>query len=99
MNYKARVGESSVTGDLWKAWRLGWRMIFLVLEYRLGLVRRERTQWSEPVDSTTGELVAGDPRDTAQSLSALATILHGRGPQGRTDHRESESVSREDRAM
>ena len=47
MNYRARVGESSVTGSFWKAWKLGWRMIFLVLEYRFGFVARERTRWME----------------------------------------------------
>jgi glycosyltransferase involved in cell wall biosynthesis len=47
LNYRARVGESSVTGSLWKAWKLGWRMIFLVWQYRLGLVVRERTLWPD----------------------------------------------------
>lgn len=47
LNYRARVGESSVTGSFWKAWKLGWRMIFLVWEYRLGLVVRERTLWPD----------------------------------------------------
>lgn len=45
MNYCARVGESSVTGSFWKAWKLGWRMIFLVLGYRFGLHPRNRTLW------------------------------------------------------
>lgn len=46
VNYGERVGESSVTGDFWKTWKLGWRMIFLVLQYRLGFVRRERKTWN-----------------------------------------------------
>jgi glycosyltransferase involved in cell wall biosynthesis len=46
INYRSRVGESSVTGSLWKAFRLGMRMIALVWEYRLGLVRRDRTLWN-----------------------------------------------------
>lgn len=36
VNYQERIGDSSVTGDFWKTWKLGWRMIFLVWEYRLG---------------------------------------------------------------
>lgn len=36
VNYKDRVGVSAVTGDFWKAWKLGWRMIFLIWEYRIG---------------------------------------------------------------
>ena len=45
VNYRARVGESSVTGDLWKAFRLGMQMIALVLRYRLGFFRGSRTPW------------------------------------------------------
>jgi hypothetical protein len=47
INYRQRVGKSSVTGDFWKAFRLGWRMMFLVLSYRFGLTGRHRTQWNE----------------------------------------------------
>jgi glycosyltransferase involved in cell wall biosynthesis len=47
LNYCARVGESSVTGSFWKAWVLGWRMIFLVLSYRFGLYARARSRWTE----------------------------------------------------
>lgn len=35
VNYTKRVGTSSVTGDPMKAFKLGMRMIFLILEYRL----------------------------------------------------------------
>jgi len=35
INYKARIGESSVTGDFWKAFKLGLRMIWLILTFRL----------------------------------------------------------------
>jgi glycosyltransferase involved in cell wall biosynthesis len=52
MNYRPRIGESSVTGSFWKAWKLGWRMIFLVWEYRLGLVVRERIAWPDFVAAT-----------------------------------------------
>jgi glycosyltransferase involved in cell wall biosynthesis len=34
VNYKDRVGQSSVTGDLWKAFKLGIRMIVLILTFR-----------------------------------------------------------------
>jgi glycosyltransferase involved in cell wall biosynthesis len=47
VNYLPRVGSSSVTGDLWKAWVLGWQMIFLILRFRLrtfGRVRRSPLQ-------------------------------------------------------
>jgi glycosyltransferase involved in cell wall biosynthesis len=47
LNYRSRVGRSSVTGSLWKAFWLGMRMIALVLEYRFGLRRGRRTNWSQ----------------------------------------------------
>jgi hypothetical protein len=50
VNYRSRVGESSVTGDIWKAFGLGIRMIALVLEYRFGLHRRSREQWQPALD-------------------------------------------------
>ncbi|MBN9657425.1 MAG: glycosyltransferase family 2 protein [Acidobacteria bacterium] len=46
VNYRSRVGESSVTGSFWKAFKLGLRMITLVWEYRVGLVRRDRQPWT-----------------------------------------------------
>ena len=69
MNYRARVGESSVTGSFWKAWKLGWRMIFLVLEYRLGMQARIRTRWSEvPV---TPPRARQEEAPSTESLAAL----------------------------
>lgn len=50
VNYRSRVGESSVTGDVWTAFRLGIRMIALVLEYRFGLHRRSRAHWEPTLD-------------------------------------------------
>jgi hypothetical protein len=47
VNYRRRVGESSVTGDLWKAFRLGLRMITLVLSYRVGLQQAARVRWDD----------------------------------------------------
>ncbi len=35
VNYRKRVGESSVTGDKIKAFRLGMTMIFMILRYRI----------------------------------------------------------------
>lgn len=35
LNYKKRIGKSSVTGSFWKAFMLGWQMIGLVLKYRM----------------------------------------------------------------
>ena len=43
VNYKERVGVSSVTGDFHKAFKLGMRMIWLILQYRmigLGMSKR-----------------------------------------------------------
>jgi glycosyltransferase involved in cell wall biosynthesis len=45
INYLSRVGKSSVTGDLWKAFILGCRMIQLILSYRLALHGRTCAAW------------------------------------------------------
>lgn len=66
MNYRPRVGTSSVTGSFWKAFGLGWRMIFLVLAYRFGFYRRERTTWENRERREHGT------EGTAAALSALA---------------------------
>jgi hypothetical protein len=47
VNYRQRVGTSMVTGDLWKSFCLGIRMILLIWKYRLGFCRRERKLWTE----------------------------------------------------
>ena len=47
VNYKSRVGVSSVTGSFWKAFRLGLRMIALVLNYRFFTARAHRTAWNQ----------------------------------------------------
>lgn len=66
VNYQERVGESSVTGDFWKTWKLGWRMIFLVWEYRLGFHGGSR------------DVYVGD--DVAPSLRSLGRQLEGDTP-------------------
>jgi hypothetical protein len=35
INYRGRLGTSKITGTFKTAWRVGWRMIQLVLVYRL----------------------------------------------------------------
>lgn len=66
LNYCERVGVSSVTGDFWKTWKLGWRMIFLVLEYRFGFHHKPRALWED--------------ERVAPSLDALAQRLRQLGP-------------------
>ena len=39
VNYLRRVGESSVTGKQWKAFFVGWKMIFLIIKHRLGIIK------------------------------------------------------------
>lgn len=89
MNYRPRVGESSVTGSLWKAWKLGWRMIFLVLEYRFGLVRRDRVLWEEQAPHPANPVDAAVP---ANGLSALARAVGQAPPAKRTEPASAESL-------
>jgi hypothetical protein len=71
MNYRARVGESSVTGSFWKAWKLGWRMIFLVLHYRFGLYARHRIRWQEAAAPPPRARQEPDTSHSTESLAAL----------------------------
>lgn len=48
INYRQRVGESSVTGDFWKAFCLGMQMIGLVLSYRFRARPGDRSAWDQP---------------------------------------------------
>lgn len=71
VNYRRRIGESSVTGDLWKAFRLGLQMIVLVLSYRLGAYRTSRHLWDRPrFDAEASERLAGN------SLGGAKTAGH-----------------------
>jgi glycosyltransferase involved in cell wall biosynthesis len=54
VNYRSRVGTSSVTGDLRKAFQLGLRMIALVFEYRLGFHTANRLAWDHRDDVRLG---------------------------------------------
>ena len=76
MNYCARVGESSVTGSFWKAWKLGWRMIFLVLGYRFGLYARTRTPWQQA--AVAPPRARQEEQHTTESLAALALEVRRR---------------------
>ncbi len=76
LNYRARVGESSVTGSFWKAWKLGWRMIFLVWQYRLGLVVRQRTMWPDYLAT----LLAAGRIGHGAEVYALAQALREQTP-------------------
>jgi hypothetical protein len=69
VNYRARVGESSVTGDFWKAFGLGMQMIAMVLGYRFGVYRRNRLVWSERPDAA---------RDLAILSKAIAVTSRSR---------------------
>lgn len=48
VNYRKRVGTSSVTGNKWVAFRLGLRMIGLIVGYRMeSLLDRARRRWDD----------------------------------------------------
>ncbi len=55
VNYRSRVGESSVTGSFSKAFWLGIQMIILVWQYRLGMIQRERTRWTAEENRSPAE--------------------------------------------
>lgn len=61
VDYRSRVGESSVTGNFWKVFKLGSRMIGPVWECHLGFIRRDRVPWT-----------AQDGRSPAERVQAAA---------------------------
>ena len=93
VNYRRRVGESSVTGDLWKAFKLGLRMITLVLSYRVGLQRSARVPWSDQSRRQTYELPesAVQSQDLSQYQADLVALIE----RTRSQHPESVGKSSE----
>jgi glycosyltransferase involved in cell wall biosynthesis len=77
VNYRSRVGESSVTGDFGKAFRLGMRMIALVWEYRLGLRQRTRVRWNP---APRAETLAAPITEPLVALHSAVTGHHRPAP-------------------
>jgi glycosyltransferase involved in cell wall biosynthesis len=53
VNYLPRVGVSAVTGDFWKAFKLGWQMIFFILSFRLRTLGQTRRSSSPSLPGMT----------------------------------------------
>jgi hypothetical protein len=74
VNYQARVGESSVTGNKWMALRLGLRMISMILSYKWhtdGIRRKSRLKQR-----------SATPMPVAKGAATPATpVLDGAGNQ------------------
>jgi glycosyltransferase involved in cell wall biosynthesis len=76
VNYRARVGQSSVTGDLWKAFCLGLQMIALVLQYRLGFFRAARAPWDGvAVLPARGRVADLEPAELTRELAELSQSM------------------------
>jgi len=71
VNYSKRVGTSSVTGNRWMAFRLGLRMILLILEYRMASwFFRSRFRLSPAVPSR--EVSPDDPASRLPTADLVA---------------------------
>ncbi len=71
VNYRSRVGVSSVTGDLWKAFVLGVQMIWLVLSYRAGGYRAARVIWDRPRPAPPARTPAAGSAIAAPPVQAI----------------------------
>jgi glycosyltransferase involved in cell wall biosynthesis len=94
VNYRSRVGKSSVTGDLGKAFRLGVRMIGLVLAYRFGLYARARILWDGSQNWRVRPLV--DRPETAlvhSELMALSRALIEVSPRSKSEKTSSVALA------
>lgn len=71
VHYRSRRGESKITGSFWKAWKLGWKMIFMVIGYRFRSVPKIESAISAATleeisfnaDSADAEVVKSDAPD------------------------------------
>jgi glycosyltransferase involved in cell wall biosynthesis len=81
VNYRRRVGESSVTGDLSKAFWLGIQMIGLVLGYRFGFYRRERSLWDRRVEVRVQHSVVGLNQLAAQVSETRSIVGEAKSPE------------------
>jgi len=45
VNYRRRIGISVITGNFWKAFLLGIKMILLIAKYRAGFCKKQRDLW------------------------------------------------------
>jgi glycosyltransferase involved in cell wall biosynthesis len=39
VNYKERIGDSKITANFWKSFKLGWKMIWLIISYRFKKIK------------------------------------------------------------
>jgi glycosyltransferase involved in cell wall biosynthesis len=93
VNYRSRVGVSSVTGDLWKAWWLGWRMIALVLSYRFWGFRAPRIRWSRTDRSPFSPSIATSVASVSPGVQALGQALASQIPRHVDEvHKDDEMV-------
>jgi hypothetical protein len=86
VNYRPRVGVSSVTGNLWKAFVLGLQMIVLVWQYRVGSYARSRRSWTEQ----EGHFVRPGEPEMDRELAALAKSV-GRNSRRPVEERQEQS--------
>lgn len=75
VNYRPRVGKSSVTGDFWKALCLGLQMIGFVLAYRFGLQRRPRSVWAPRPGGTPGLAVLSEAVSTTTRTHSERDVI------------------------
>ncbi len=73
LNYRPRVGLSSVTGNKWKAFCLGWRMIFFILGHRLRTLGRVKKPLRPKADDGLAPLDPLPPRGENTSTGAPGT--------------------------
>lgn len=91
VNYRPRVGKSSVTGSFWKAFWLGLGMIAMVLSYRLGLRGTRREVWTELEPRTAPQPAS---LEVARALSQLSAAIGYREKQDSLAETETPAVAR-----
>lgn len=70
VHYRSRLGESKITGSFWKAWKLGWKMIFMIMGYRLRSLPKMKSSVTHEVLVDIGEHKESNAQPMAETAPA-----------------------------
>ena len=101
VHYRPRVGESAVTGNVWKAIGLGLRMISMILHFRLATAigrfdDRKIVPYPEPVESPDLEPGRPEPRRLEPARLAAAPLAQGAERESAESEERGKSAEREE---
>ena len=74
VHYQPRTGTSKITGSTWKAFKLGWRMIAMIVTYRFKHIpHAPPSVQTQPIPAIAGTSLTIDPADVPDRHTAAKT--------------------------